>query len=297
MKRIRCIHMTVIMLLFTTSMIAQQSHNEVIIIKSVRFTTPLVKKWASEYEKVNPHVRVRVTDEQKSGESVELSVITSAKELKNKHTDQSITYIGRYALLPFTNAGNPLLQELGRKRLDGKGLKELFFENGNIEEKPDLLSRPKYEVTIYSGNNADSFAGAFASHFGYSTGDLKGKRIAGDDIFLVNAIQRDKTGVTFNNLGYIFDIGTRRLKNGLALIPLDVKREQLEVLQETDIDKTITLLENERIPLIPIENIGFVYQEDNVAAKRFVEWVLSQGQQYNQEYGFLKKENTYLSSH
>jgi ABC-type phosphate transport system, periplasmic component len=296
MRRFRFIQIAAVTVLFSTSVIAQQNSNEVIYIKSARFATPLIEKWASEYEKVNPQIQIKFTEEPSSGENVDLSFISSINEDKTVNVNQTVSYTGRYALLPVTNAGNPLLSELSKRRLNGKRLEDLFFEKDFSDDYSGSPEKQKQDITIYSGNNADSFAGAFAAHFGYSTADIRGKKISGDDIFLINAVQKDNTGVTFNNLSYIFDIETRRLKNGLALIPLDVKKEQREIFNEADIDKTIALLENETIPIIPVENIGFVYQNDNIQAKKFLKWVLSEGQKYNQEYGFLKTEETILSA-
>lgn len=297
MKRFRFIRLlTIVAVLFSTSAIAQQNSKEVIYIRSARFATPLIEKWASEYEKINPQTEIKFTEGQSTGEDADLSVISSVNGERVENVNQSVSYTGRYALLPVTNADNPLLNELNRKRLNGKRLENLFFDKDNLDEYSDSSDKQKYDITIYSGTNSNSFAGTFASHFGYSAADIRGRKISGDDIFLINAIQKDNSGVTFNNLSYIFDIDTRGLKNGLALIPLDIKKEQREILQEADIDKTIALLENERISLIPVENIGFVYQENNIPAKRFLKWILSEGQKYNQEYGFLKVEEATLSA-
>ncbi|SFT04760.1 ABC-type phosphate transport system, substrate-binding protein [Porphyromonadaceae bacterium NLAE-zl-C104] len=297
MKRFRFIRLSlVVAVLFSTNAIAQQNSREVIYIKSARFAAPLIEKWASEYEKVNSQIEIKFAEGQSSAEDIDLSFITSINEEGAENGNQIVSYTGRYALLPVTNAENPLLNELSRKRLNGKRLESLFFDNDILDEYSDSSDKQKYDITIYSGTNSNSFAGIFASHFGYSAADIRGRKISGDDIFLINAIQKDNSGVTFNNLSYIFDIDTRGLKNGLALIPLDIKKEQREILQEADIDKTIALLENERISLIPVENIGFVYQENNIPAKRFLKWILSEGQKYNQEYGFLKVEEATLSA-
>ena len=296
MKRLKFIQLAVVAVLFSTSVIAQQNSKEVIYIRSARFATPLIEKWASEYEKINPQIQVKFTEGQSSGENVDLSFISSGNEERTEDINQIVSYTGRYALLPVTNADNPLLDELNRKRLNGKRLENLFFDKDILDEYSDSSNKQRHDITIYSGNNADSFAAAFASHFGYAAADIRGRKISGDDIFLINAIQKDNTGITFNNLSYIFDIETRGLKGGLALIPLDIKKEQREILQEADIDKTIALLEKEKIPLIPVENIGFVYQDNNIPAKKFLKWILSEGQKYNQEYGFLKTEETILSA-
>lgn len=296
MKKLRFIQSATVLILFSASITAQQQPTEVIYIRSSRFATPLVEKWASEYEKENPLIQVKFAGEQSSGGNVDLDFISSNNEDKTVNANQTIFYTGRYALLPVTNADNPLLNELSGKRVNDKRLKDLFFEKDILEEEFESSKKKNFDVTVYSGNNANSFANAFASHFGYSKADIKGRKISGDDVFLINAVQKDNRGVTFNNLSYIFDIETRRLKKGLALIPLDVKKEQREIFNEADVDKTIVLLEKETIPLIPVENIGFVYQNENRQAQKFLKWVLSEGQQYNHTFGFLQTKEEILAA-
>ena len=295
MKSFRLIQFTVL-LLWTVATIpevsadsAEPSNNkEVIIIESTKFAIPLVEKWAKEYEKEYPDVDIVFVENKNSNGSADLSLVGYIESDKSKSKGK-ITNAARFALLPITNADNPYLKEFNKKRLNTKAIKELFFDNGELGESSDS-KKLNYDVTVYSGNNADSFAEAFASHFGFLKADLKGRKISGDDIFLINAIKKDNEGITFNNLSYIFDINTRSLKNGVAIIPLDIKKEQREILEEADVDKTITLLENETIPLIPIENIGFISEKNNKEAEKFVEWVLSEGQKFNREFGFLKAE-------
>ena len=57
MKRFRFIRLSlVVAVLFSTNAIAQQNSREVIYIRSARFATPLIEKWVSEYEKINPQI-------------------------------------------------------------------------------------------------------------------------------------------------------------------------------------------------------------------------------------------------
>lgn len=261
-----------------------KNREEKLVIESSRFAAPLAQKWASEYEKLNPNVDIVFVKE--SGESADISLVSSANIDETK--DSKFIHAGRFALLPVTNADNPFLDELNKKRLDNKGIKELFFGNDQISNSSAQLKEPKFELTIYSGNNSDSFADVFAAHFGFLKADIKGKKISGDDIFLINAVQKDNEGVTYNYLNYIFDIETRSLKEGLAIIPLDLKKEYREILNEEDIDKTLTLLESEEIPLIPIDDIGFIASSESDETRKFIDWVLTEGQKYNNEYGFLK---------
>ena len=175
-------------------------------------------------------------------------------------------------------------------------MKELFFEKDDLEIDSESAKEQKHDVIVYSGNNANSFSASFSAYFGYSPVELRGKKISGDDIFLIHAVQNDHVGVTFNNLSYLFDIETRKLKEGLALIPLDVRKEQREVLKQADMDQTIALLEREQIQLIPVLNFGFIYQNNNRQAQKFLTWILTEGQQHNQAFGFLQVEDKILAA-
>lgn len=292
MRKFTFIQTILIAALFSSNIIAQEPTHEVIHVKSVRFATPLLEKWASEFEKANPEIEVKFTAGSASDEEADLHLVSFIDDEDTENNDQPILFAGRYALLPVANAQNPLLNELGQRGLNEERLENLFFEKGVLDKIANSSDDHTLDITVYSGNKSDSFAGTFASHFGYSTGNIRGRKISGDDIYLIHAIQKDQSGITFNHLSYIFDTETRALKEGLSLLPLDVKRSERDVLREADLDKTIDLLEKDKISLIPIESIGFVYQNTSDSTKKFLRWVLSEGQRYNHEYGFLKTETT-----
>lgn len=294
MRKIKFIPFTIALLLFTAGAVAQPDSPDALRVASARFVEPLVEKWASEYERAHPGRTITVSSDS-GDEGVDLHFIASRDEGESAIDGGSIIFTGRYALLPIANEGNPILNELNRKRLNERRLEEFFFETALAGGGAGAGEEPTYDVTVYSGSTPGSSANLFAAHFGYDAADLRGRRISGDDIFLINAVQKDDNGVAFNNLGYIFNLETRQLKEGLALVPLDLKRGQQEVLASADIDRTIALLEEESIPLIPVEHIGFVFREDNIAAKDFLHWVLTEGQAYNHLYGFLKTGDDLLS--
>lgn len=279
MRTFRLFQWAVTLLLFSAGAWAQSPS---IHIKSARFAQPLVERWAVEYEKSHPGVSITVSSEPATEADLHFIVSNEA--------DPSVIAAARYALLPITNEENPVLNELSKKKLNEKRLEEFFFETG-LSRTGSSSGEVAYNVTIYSGNIPGSSADLFANHFGYDAADIRGRRISGDDIFLINAVQKDPNGVTFNNLSYIFDMETRRLKPGLALLPLDVKRGQAEILESADVDQAIALLEEERIALIPVEHVGFVHESGNTVAREFLSWVLTEGQQFNQAHGFLKVED------
>jgi ABC-type phosphate transport system substrate-binding protein len=283
-------------LLAAATVSAQTRTQEVIYVDNPKFVAPLVERWIAEYAKANPHVQIKRAESSEKAD-LRFTALTS-DDSEGSNNEVVVTYVARYALLPVTTKANPLIVTLSKNRLDKKKLRKLFFSDKDLASGEDNnklnIANP---VTIYSGNNAASAAPVYASYFGYSTANLRGKKVSGDDIFLLSAIKKDVAGVTFNNLTYLYDTETRRLKEGLAILPLDVKKEQREILYSNNIDQTIALLEEEKIDVIPVPYIGAVYNREaaKVAARDFARWVITDGQQYNHSYGFLNPDKRLLA--
>lgn len=295
MKTMKLFKSILVILLISSPIFAQDNVNETIYIKSSRFASPLIEKWINEYTKVNPQAQIKLADNSVKAENISLKVVVSDNSKNGLQIGEQILFFGRYAILPVIGKDNPLLAEFSKKKLNDKRFKELFFEKDILSEDTNS-SKPDYDVTVYSGNNNESVAHSFASYFGYTSSSLKGKKISGDDAFLINAIQKDKTGVTFNALGNIFDINTRGLKDNITILPLDVKKEYRNYFTESvNIDNVIELLESEPVNLIPVDNIGFAYSPGNKAVKEFLVWVLTEGKTFNHSYGILNPDEKVLT--
>ena len=102
----------------------------------------------------------------------------------------------------------------------------------------------------------------------------------------MTAIGKDRTGITFNTTAYLFDLQSRKLKPELSVLPLNLKKDQEQILRSGNLDETLRLLEDAEIDLIPLQTIGFVYR-DKAQVRDFLQWVVSEGQQYNHASGFL----------
>ena len=256
--------------------------NSVRTIKSPRFARPLVEKWIEEYAKTEPGVTFQIAKGQ--GES-DLSVAIADQQEKNTELISHWIYIGETAVLPITARSSEAARLLEGKHVNAKKLKQLFFLDDEFEE--DVRKNKAFEaITIYSGSNATSVAGSFAHNFGEESANFRGKRIAGDDLFLNTAIAKDPLGVSFNTLSNIFDLKSRQLKNDLTLVGLDLKKDVADSFNGT-LDDVINSLENGKPAEVAIEKVGITFNKKDEAISRFLQWVLENGTKYNHQYGLL----------
>lgn len=256
--------------------------NSVRTIKSPRFARPLVEKWIEEYAKTEPGVTFQIAKGQ--GES-DLSVAIADQQEKNTELISHWIYIGETAVLPITARSSEAARLLEGKHLNAKKLKQLFFLDDKFDE--DVRKNKAFEaITIYSGSNATSVAGSFAHNFGEESANFRGKRIAGDDLFLNTAIAKDPLGVSFNTLSNIFDLKSRQLKNDLTLVGLDLKKDVADSFNGT-LDDVINSLENGKPAEVAIEKVGITFNKKDEAISRFLQWVLENGTKYNHQYGLL----------
>jgi len=287
--------------LLTVSVLAYfsgQTSAQEIDLQNIKFIHPIVEKWVSEYKKTYPDSKLDVKLQASEGvAALKLVVNTGDEALDNSGT---VIYTGRFALIPISNKNNPLLAKAG-KGLKKKDLQKLVFEREPSDDDDDYedTGKEKYTATIYSRNGQAATTLALAEHFDRSPDLIKGKKIAGDEIYLVDAISKDENGLAFNTLNYVYDLTTRRLKSNLTVLPLNLKQEIREALLSHDIDRTISALEDIKTEVIPVSSFGLIIPKnnfDNADILRFAEWVLENGQKFNHELGFLTLDSATLES-
>ena len=97
--------------------------------------------------------------------------------------------------------------------------------------------------------------------------------------------------MTFNTLSNIYDLESRHVKNGLAILSLSVKKDVAATLSEGTLDNVLTVLETTSLPEVVTERVGLSYDRNDDNALQFISWVLENGTQYNHAYGLLNLDN------
>jgi phosphate transport system substrate-binding protein len=274
-------------LIMVNSMVAfAQQETGVVKLRGTRLTYPLVRKWITEFKKEYPGINVFIAP-QAPADSIDFNILAYA--LTSDGQREAIV-VSRYIQLPVANNERPGLANLQAKGLTEQNLRDLFFSPST----PSFLasSQSQTPIALYVRDKPVCAVKAFATHFGDDPKQIKGIGVNGDDQDLAEAVRKDINGLSFNNLGFIYNVTTRKISEGLAVIPLDLdengkidKEEQIY----SDLDHVITFIEKTHHSKFVNEEVNFVFDKNanNTSAGIFLNWVLTTGQKFNHDLGFL----------
>ena len=276
------------LILLLGTLATQAQDNPKVNIGGTRFTYPLIEKWITEYKKTYPKADVQLAST--AGESVTIQIIAYRAEPSAFGDEKIITPVGRFALLPVGNPSTPLAEKALKKGVKKEELKKYFLEDPEdaLEQDKDA---PKYQVYTRASKVCSSIS--FAKYLGDDAENIVGKGITGDDKNLLEAIKKDQNGITYNNLGYLYNLQTREPLKDFAIFPIDLnsngkldKEEQIY----SNLDQLISYIEkNPNTQAIPTENVYFITNKstENTELKRFVNWTQHEGQAFVKEFGFI----------
>jgi len=296
MKAVKFIRIFLFVTFVSTFVLKAQSQRDYVSISGTRFTYPLIEKWISEYKKVSPEARIKIQYNKQVNDSVNLRVIAHTLTQSEIKPNELYFQVSRYALLPITNERNLPLKKEFKRGLKQEDLKKVFFVDPSSAYEEETKGQPV--VTVYTRANQTCSSIAFANHFGLGPNEIKGKKISGEDKYLTLAVQKDTTGVSFNNLGYIFDINTRVPVKGINILAIDLngngKIDKEELIYD-NLDVLTQYLENNQDnKAIPTDYVSFIVNKNQKSEtlQKFISWVLTEGQKYNHTYGFLNNNTT-----
>lgn len=278
-----------ILLTLTLTLVAVDANAITYYISAPRFVRPLIEHWIELYKNINPDVEFAIAKSAADREASQLAIELSEEPLDNGKAFQTV-YFGEYAVLPVAIKDSEAADLLADQQLNQKRLKSLFFVNEDFEQegKKDKNST----LVVYTGSSATSASIRFASYFGKNVSNFKGKRIVGDDQFLTAAISKDSKGVTINSLPNIYDLKTRQLKQNLILVPLDVDKSVRVAFSETaTLDQLLEALEAGKTDAVPVGKVGIAFNDANAQINSFIRWILSEGRNYNHQYGLLSLDD------
>ena len=257
---------------------------------------PMMVKWAEEFQKLHPKIRIDVSAggagkgmADALARAVDLGMVS--RGIRQEEIDQGAYFVPvvKDAVFPTINASNPVWEALSAKGIQRQTFVQLFIDGESLNWGEIAGTESSDLVNVYTRSDACGAAETWAKYLGGEQEDLKDIAVYGDP-GLAEAVRTDPLGIGYNNLNYAYDMNTGLPVEGLHIIPIDVD-ENGQVDPEEDLttkEDAIGAVITGVYPSPPARDLYLVTQTEFTGlTAEFVRWILTDGQQYLAEVGYI----------
>lgn len=258
---------------------------------------PMVVKWAEEFKKIHPNVRIDISGggagkgmTDALAKVVDLGMVSrDIYDVEKKKGAVEIAVV-KDAVVPTVNTANPVISTIKTKGLSKATAMKLW--NGEFKTWGQVLgTASKVPLHVYTRSDACGAAETWAAWFSKRQEDLDGTAVFGDP-GVASAIQKDKVGIGFNNVAYAYDQKTKRPYAGLAVMPLDINGNGKIDPDENFYDTVTQLMDaiaKGKYPSPPARNLFLVSngKPTKPVVIEFIKFILTEGQKYANPTGYI----------
>jgi phosphate transport system substrate-binding protein len=259
---------------------------------------PMAVKWADEFRKINPGVKIDVsaggagkgiTDVLNN--MVDVGMVSRdiyPEEMKRGAFPFAVT---KDAVVPVISNLNPFVNVLLMKGLTREAAINIWITGKNKTWNQAFNTTLKAPLHVYTRSDACGAAEVWAKFLGKMQEDLLGSAVFGDP-GLALAVKKDPLGIGYNNIGYTYDFKTKKQLPGIKVLPLDLNNNGKIDPDENFYDSMDNLIEaiaKGKYPSPPTRDLYFVVHQEpkNKVLIEFLKWVLTDGQKYVNETGYI----------
>jgi phosphate transport system substrate-binding protein len=259
---------------------------------------PMMVKWAEEYQKLHPKVRIEVSaggagkgmTDALSG-LVDIGMVS--RDIAPEEIAKGAFYVTvtKDAVVAIINADNPVMSDIL-----GKGVTKQMFYNifvaGNVTNWGQVVGRPDVtdQIHVYTRSDACGAGDTWGKYLAKTQDDLKGVGVYGDP-GVVDAVKKDRLGVVYSNIAYAYDMNTKAQADGISVVPIDFNRNG-RIDPNEDFYKSMGQIGQAILagiyptPPARVENLVTRGKFTGIT-KDFVKWILTDGQKFVQESGYV----------
>jgi len=258
---------------------------------------PMMVRWGEEYQKLYPGVRLDISAggagkgmaDALSG-AVDIGMVS--RQIYPEETAKGAfpVAVTRDAVFLSVNENNPVWEELHQQGVTRDTLIGIYI-TGEITNWGQVVGRPEVTDAIHVFTRSDA-AGApatWAEYLGKQQEDLLGVAVYGDP-GLLEAVIKDPLGIGYNNLSYSCDLATGLPVAGALAVPLDANNNGAadpEEIYDTK-EQAVSAVANGQYPSPPARDLNLVtHGKPTGLTKDFIKWILTEGQQYLSEVGYI----------
>jgi phosphate transport system substrate-binding protein len=259
---------------------------------------PMVLKWAEEFKNLNPKVTI---DVQAGGAGKGMADVLSgmadlgmvSRDIHPEETAKgalafAVTKDGVVATL---SAKNPYLAEILKKGIDRRRLIDIWSGDKAVTWGQVLGTSVAAPVRVFTRSDACGAGETWAAYFGKKQEELGGIGVYGDP-GVADAVRREPLGIGYNNINFAYDPKTLKPVDGLVIAPIDLdgngRLDDAERVYATRDDITAAIARNV-YPSPPARDLYLVAKGKPAkkAVAEFLRWVLTDGQRYVPETGYI----------
>lgn len=259
---------------------------------------PMAVKWAEEFKKLNPKVKIDISaGGAGKGMTDALAKVVDIGMVSREIYPDEIKKgafgiaVAKDAVIPTISEQNPVLKDILAKGLKKEAANNIFI-TGKVKNWGQAIAvKNASPVRVYTRSDACGAGETWAKYFGKKQEDILGVGVFGDP-GLALAVKKDPFGIGYNNIAYAYDNKTNKPFPGLRVIPLDLnnngKIDADENFYNTQ-DELINAIATGKYPSPPARDLYFVTsgKPSNPLLAEFINWVLTDGQKYVLESGYI----------
>ncbi|MEW5800557.1 MAG: PstS family phosphate ABC transporter substrate-binding protein [bacterium] len=270
---------------------------------------PMAVKWAEEFQKIHPKVRIDIAaGGAGKGMADALAGVVDigmvSRDIHPAEIEKGAWWISvvKDAVVPTINDHNPALKEILKKGVKKEILAGIWI-SGTVKSWSEVIGgnvlgskvRNVYGkndiIHVYTRSDACGAAETWAKYLGKNQEDLLGIGVYGDP-GLVEAVGTDSLGIGFNNINYAYNAKTKAQAKGILVLPIDLNGNGLLDEDENfyrDRDAISKNIAEGKYPSPPARALHFVSQgrPRQKVVSAFMAWVLTDGQKYVPEAGYI----------
>jgi len=279
--------------------VAQEKLSGQISISGAFALYPMTIKWAEEFRKINPGVRIDISAggagkgiADALNAMVEIGMVSREINPEELNKGAYPIAVTKDAVVATVSAQNPALNDILVKGLK-KDVGNNIWITGKIKSWGQAFAgKSTSPIHVYTRSDACGAAEMWSKYFGKKQEDLLGVGVFGDP-GLAQAVKKDPLGIGFNNIGYAYDATTKQQLKGIRVVPVDLNNNGKIDADENfynSMNDIIAAIASGKYPSPPARELYFVTKGNPKNSKvltAFIRWVLTDGQKYVHEAGYI----------
>ncbi len=260
---------------------------------------PLAVKWAEEFQKLHPEVKIEV-DGGGAGKGMtdvladQVDIAMVSREVSDEEAKKGAIGFptAKDAVVPTINEKNPFYAQLVKHGITQQAATDIWI-NGTIKTWGQLLgTQEQTPITVFTRSDACGAAETFAKWLGKHQEDLLGEGVNGDP-GVATAVSKNTLSIGLNNIGYAYDNNTLKPLPGIRVLPVDSNNNG-KIDPDEDFyaskDQITKAIAEGRYPSPPARDLYLVTKglPTNPVVIAFLRYVLTDGQKLNAPVGYIE---------